>query len=464
MPEESPTFASLGVCDELCKACARLGWKGPTPIQLQAIPPAIEGKDVIGLAETGSGKTGAFALPMLQALRDNPRPFFGLVLAPTRELATQIADCIDALGAEMGARTARILGGESHINQAVALARKPHIVVGTLGRLIDHLENTDGFSLSGLRWLVMDEADRLLNQDFEKQLDTLLRVVPAERSTMLFSATMTDSVTRIQRATLRQNRVRIQVSDSAFATVAQLNEAFILAPEADKDLVLADLLTGFAGKTGIIFVTQIARLQRLFFLLEALACVSVPVIPLHGKMSQDKRNRSLHRFKALSAGVGDADGSSGAVGVVSGPSTPSTGAILLATDVAARGLDIPAVAFVINYDVPMRSKEYVHRVGRTARAGRSGEAVTIVTQYTVNDLLGIEKGLERKIPMRKPDLAKLKAVYFASVDAAQKDAAMLLKDAAEAATSGEKRRRNADGDVEEMDSAGVMGRPAKRRR
>ncbi|GAA0150312.1 RNA helicase [Lithospermum erythrorhizon] len=192
--EEVKSFKELGVIDELVEACATLGWKSPSKIQAEALPHAFQGKDLIGLAQTGSGKTGAFAIPIIQALMEKPQAFFACVLSPTRELAIQIAEQFGALGAGIGVKCAVLVGGVDMVQQSVALGKRPHIIVATPGRLVDHLSNTKGFSLRLLKYFVLDEADRLLNEDFEKSLDELLSAIPRERRTYLFSATMTNKV------------------------------------------------------------------------------------------------------------------------------------------------------------------------------------------------------------------------------------------------------------------------------
>lgn len=175
------TFQDLGVIDSLCDACKALGYKNPTPIQSESIPLALEGRDIIGLAETGSGKTAAFALPILQALMEKPQSLFALIMAPTRELAFQISQAFEALGSLISVRVAVLVGGLDMVSQAIALGKKPHIVIATPGRLLDHLENTRGFSLRSLKYLVMDEADRLLDLDFGAIIDKILKVLPRER-------------------------------------------------------------------------------------------------------------------------------------------------------------------------------------------------------------------------------------------------------------------------------------------
>jgi ATP-dependent RNA helicase DDX47/RRP3 len=202
--EEKKTFADLGVSPELCDACTSLGFKNPTDIQVAAIPPALTGRDMIGIAQTGSGKTAAFSLPILQTLWENPQPFYALMLAPTRELADQIAKQVAALGAPIGVRTAVIVGGMDMMSQSIALSKRPHVIVATPGRLMDHLENTKGFSLKGLKYLVLDEADRLLDLDFGPIIDKLLKIIPKERNTFLFSATLSTKVEKLKRASLNK--------------------------------------------------------------------------------------------------------------------------------------------------------------------------------------------------------------------------------------------------------------------
>lgn len=217
-----------GLVDALCKACEQLKWKEPSKIQREAIPLALQGKDIIGLAETGSGKTAAFALPILQALLENPQRYFALILTPTRELAMQISEQFEALGTSMGVKCAVIVGGMDMTSQATLLLRKPHIIIATPGRLLDHLTNTKGFNLRSLKYLVMDEADRILNMDFEVEVDKLLKVIPRERRTYLFSATMTKKVKKLQRACLN-DPVKVEVS-TKYQTVEKLLQYYIFVP------------------------------------------------------------------------------------------------------------------------------------------------------------------------------------------------------------------------------------------
>ena len=380
-------FQDLGVIESLCEACAELGYKTPTQIQTEAIPLAFQGRDLIGLAETGSGKTAAFALPVLQgspptvsaeknhlsdhsiALKGKPQPFFSLILAPTRELAYQISQSFEALGSLINVRCAVIVGGMDMVPQAIALGKKPHIVVATPGRLLDHLENTKGFSLRNLKYLVMDEADRLLDLDFGAILDKILKVLPRERHTYLFSATMTSKVESLQRASL-SHPARISISTNKYQTVSTLIQSYIFIPFKDKDLYLVHIINEHVGQSAIVFTRTVNETQRLAILLRSLG---FGAIPLHGQLSQSARLGALGKFRAKSRDI------------------------LVATDVAARGLDIPRVNIILNFDIPPDSKTYIHRVGRTARAGKSGQAISMVTQYDVEIWQRIEAALGKKL-------------------------------------------------------------------
>ena len=255
------------------------------------------------------------------------------------------------------------------VAQAIALGRKPHIVVATPGRLLDHLENTKGFSLRSLKYLVMDEADRLLDLDFGAIIDKILKVLPKERRTYLFSATMTSKVETLQRASLT-NPARVSISSSEYQTVSTLLQYYLFIPFKDKDLYLVHLVNEHAGQSAIIFTRTVNETQRLAILLRSLG---FGAIPLHGQLSQSARLGALGKFCGRSRDI------------------------LVATDVAARGLDIPSVDIVMNFDLPPDSKTYIHRVGRTARAGKSGKAISMVTQYDVEIWQRIEAALGKKL-------------------------------------------------------------------
>jgi ATP-dependent RNA helicase DDX47/RRP3 len=401
------SFRDLGIIDALAESCEAMGYTKPTPIQTESIPLALQGRDIIGLAETGSGKTAAFALPILQALIETPSSLFGLVLAPTRELAYQISQQFEALGSLIGVKCAVIVGGMDMVPQAIALGKKPHIIVATPGRLLDHLENTKGFSLRTLKYLVMDEADRLLDLDFGPILDKILKVIPKERRTYLFSATISSKVESLQRASL-SNPMKVSISSSSYQTVSTLIQSYLFIPHKFKDIYLVYLLNEFAGQSTILFTRTVNETQRLAYLLRALG---FGAIPLHGQLSQSARLGALSKFRA-----GSRD-------------------ILVATDVAARGLDIPSVDLVLNFDLPPDSKTYVHRVGRTARAGKAGRAASFVTQYDVEVFQRIEKALAKKLP--EHDAPRDQVMVFAEkVSEAQRVAVREMKDLHEKAKNG----------------------------
>jgi ATP-dependent RNA helicase DDX47/RRP3 len=359
-----------------------LNYREPTSIQREAIPAALAGKDIVGLAQTGSGKTAAFALPILQFLLEDPRPFFAIVLSPTRELAFQISEQFLALGSEIGVRVATLVGGMDMVSQAVALAKRPHVLVGTPGRVVDHLTATKGFTLKHVRVLVLDEADRLLNMDFEEELDQILAALPHgdsdpansgvfARKTYLFSATMTSQVAKLQRASLRpKETVRVEVS-TKYSTVDTLVQHYLFIPDKYKDCYLTYLIEELVGRHScIVFTDTQSSAQRLALMLRNLGYGAVCI---HGGLSQPNRLSALNQFKS------------------------GEKPILVATDVASRGLDIPLVDYVINYDIPPHGKDYIHRVGRTARAGRTGRAVNLVSQYDVELFQKVEKLIGRRL-------------------------------------------------------------------
>lgn len=377
-----------------------LGWKSPTPIQAESLPYSMKGRDIIGIAQTGSGKTGAFGIPILSALLQKPQAYFALILAPSRELAFQISEQISALGSFIGVSCCVLVGGKGMdvTQQALFLAKKPHIIVGTPGRVLYHLQNTKGFSMNSMKFFCMDEADRLLNMDFEEDINAILATIPQIRQTFLFSATMTSQVGKLQRASLN-DPVKVSV-DQKNKTVDKLLQHYLFIPEKHKDCYLVYLLNEFAGQTIIIFTVQCLVCQRLTLMLRNLG---MNAIPLNGKMDQDKRLGALNRFKSRNCNI------------------------LVATDVASRGLDIPEVDIVMNYDIPAYPKDYVHRVGRTARAGKAGRAINLVTQYDVESYQKCEEFIGKKLDLYPTEEDQV-LVFMDRVGESQRIAAIQMKE------------------------------------
>lgn len=433
---DPPTFKSLGLIDPLLEALTQLNFTKPTEIQAETLPHSLQGRDIIGVASTGSGKTAAFALPILQKLWDEPKGLFACVLAPTRELAFQISQQFESLGAAMGVRCATIIGGVDMVAQAVALAKRPHIVVATPGRLNDHLENTKGFSLRGLKFLVMDEADRLLDMEFGPVIDKILKVIPKERTTYLYSATMTTKVAKLQRASLT-NPIRVEVSEK-YSTVETLLQYYLFFKLQEKDVHLIYLCNTLAQNSIIIFTRTVNDAQRLSIMLRSLGFLAVP---LHGHLSQSQRLGALGKFKSGGRNV------------------------LVATDVASRGLDIPHVDVVINFDMPTHSKDYIHRVGRTARAGRSGKSITLVTQYDVEMVQRVEKVIGKELMLWPTDNEEV-ALLRERVDEAGRLAAAEMREQGTGKSARNRKREKGGGrdDRDRDDDVVEAGMPVRKKK
>lgn len=371
--KEVLSFQDLDLVPELQATIKQLNFSKPTEIQAKSIPAALKGSDIIGIAQTGSGKTAAFAIPVLNQLWYDKLYNYCLVLVPTRELALQIQKTFDALGLEMGLKTCCVVGGMNMLDQSRELMKKPHVIIATPGRLMDHLENTKGFNLKNLKFLIMDEADRLLDLEFGPAIDKILKILPVAddtngRRNFLFSATLTEKLNKLTKVALR-NPTLVKCNENN-KTVETLVQSLIVIPGGLKNTILVYLLSEHLNKSAIIFTRTKSNCERLNVLLNMLdfkACA------LHGDLSQQQRNGALDLFKANRRNL------------------------LIATDVAARGLDIPFVDMVINYDIPIDSKSYIHRVGRTARAGRSGKSVSLVSQYDLELILRIEQVLGFKL-------------------------------------------------------------------
>ncbi|KAG0729957.1 putative ATP-dependent RNA helicase DDX49 [Chionoecetes opilio] len=358
----------------------------PTPIQQRCIPPALAGRDVIGAAKTGSGKTLAFVIPILQKLSVDPFGIHTLVLTPTRELAFQIADQFRGVGGPVSLRLSVVVGGLDAVGQGRELSHSPHVVVATPGRLADLLQNSPDFTLKRIKFLVLDEADRLMDGRFDGQLRTIWAGLPPKRQTLLFSATITDRLQRMRQLATSEARLKLwQVfvwrgKEGERATVEELEECYALVHPVVKDATLvATVLQHAEDKPRdliLVFTDTCKRTQVLKMLLGALGIESVA---LHSMLPQKDRMAALARFKSSQVKV------------------------LIATDLASRGLDVPLVGLVINHMAPTLPKTYIHRVGRTARAGRKGTALTLVSPHEIKVLLAIEGETRRKMTEMKTD-------------------------------------------------------------
>ncbi|CCE82041.1 Piso0_002734 [Millerozyma farinosa CBS 7064] len=375
------SFSDLGVAKWLCEALNSMKIYTPTAIQKACIPKVLKGHDCIGGAKTGSGKTIAFASPILTKWSEDPYGIYGLVLTPTRELALQIAEQFAALGATMNIKVCVIVGGDDIVKQALELQRRPHIVIATPGRLADHILNSGEDTICGLRrvkYLVLDEADRLLSNSFGSDLERCFGVLPKpeNRQTLLFTATITDAVRSLKEKPVPEGKLPVFVNEvdtvENIAIPSTLSIKYLFVPSYVKEAYLHNLLTlpEYEKTTTIIFVNRTHTAELLRRMLRKL---DFRVASLHSEMPQSERVNSLHRFKANAA------------------------RILIATDVASRGLDIPDVNLVVNYDIPADPDDFIHRVGRTARAGRKGDSISIVAEKDVNRILAIEERINKKM-------------------------------------------------------------------
>lgn len=377
----SDTFSNLGVSKWLTEALRAMKIDHPTAIQKACIPQILKGKDCIGGAKTGSGKTIAFAAPMLTKWSEDPSGMFGVVLTPTRELAMQIAEQFTALGSSMNIRVALVVGGESIVDQAIALQRKPHFIIATPGRLAHHVMNSGEDTIGGLKrvkFLVLDEADILLTDTFTEHLAICIGILPPKerRQNLLFTATVTDQVKMLQNAPATEGKpplfsYEVESMDKV-AIPSTLKTSYLLVPEQVKEAYLYQILTSAAyiDSSAIIFVNRTVTAE---ILRRTLKQLDVRVASLHSQMPQQERTNSLHRFRANAARV------------------------LIATDVASRGLDIPTVQLVVNYDISANPDTFIHRAGRTARAGRKGESICFVAQRDVSRIQAIEERINKKM-------------------------------------------------------------------
>lgn len=364
-------FYGLGIAPNILAVLDRLNFKIPTPIQEKSIPPAIEGKDLVGLAQTGTGKTLAFGIPMIQAALQGKR---GLVILPTRELALQVEQTLHKIGVSLGIRTALLIGGESMYRQLQALKRNPTIILGTPGRMIDHLQQKT-LSLKEIKILVLDEADRMLDMGFAPQLKQILTTVPRERQTMLFSATMPNEIVHLAHSYMKLP-LRIEIAPSGTTSAKVTQELFFIS-KPDKPRLLEKLLYDYHGSILIFSRTKFGAKK----IASGVRALGHAVTELHSNKSLSQRREALDGFKNGKYRV------------------------LVATDIASRGIDVKGIELVLNYDLPDNAEDYIHRIGRTARAGAAGNAISFATPDQRGDVRNIERLMRAALPLRKlPEL------------------------------------------------------------
>lgn len=365
------TFHELGLSPKVLQSVNKMGFEETTPIQQQAIPIALQGKDLIGQAQTGTGKTAAFGIPMVERFDVNKEQIQGIVVTPTRELAIQVAEELYKIGQFKGITSLPIYGGQSIERQIKALRKRPHIIVGTPGRLLDHIRRRT-IRLQKIEVVVLDEADEMLNMGFIEDIQKILQETPVERQTLFFSATMPKSLQKIaQRFMKEPEMIGIQPKE---LTVPSTEQYYMEVYDNKKFSVLCRLLDIQSPELAIVFVRTKRRVDEIS---EALKNRGYSAERIHGDLTQSMRDTVMRQFRE---GIIDT---------------------LVATDVAARGLDISGVTHVYNFDIPQDPESYVHRIGRTGRLGKSGQAITFVTPRELNHLKVIESLTRRKIP-RKP--------------------------------------------------------------
>lgn len=359
-------FSGLGIAPDLIEIIAKLQYKIPTLIQRQAIPVALQGKDLVGVAQTGTGKTLAFGIPIIQRL--NQINGIGLIVLPTRELALQVNEDLNKLGSTLGLKTAVIIGGAPIRPQIHALSRNPHIIIATPGRLNDHLQHKTA-NLKNVRIVVLDEADRMLDMGFAPQIQRIFQELPVDRQTMLFSATLPQEIMKMATSFLKLP-IRIEVAPTGSIAENLSQEIFIIS-HSDKIRLVDKLLQQYLGAT-LIFTRTKYGAKRLT---SAIIDMDHSAVEIHSNRSFFQRKEALAGFKSGKYRV------------------------LIATDIASRGIDVTGIELVINYDLPTNTEDYVHRIGRTARAGVTGHAISFVMPEQRKELRDIERFIRKTLPI-----------------------------------------------------------------
>lgn len=367
------TFKDLDILVPILQALEVQHYSIPTPIQQQAIPPVLAGRDLLGCAQTGTGKTAAFAIPLLQLLHSDSLPkgkgIRALILAPTRELAIQIQESFQAYGNRLALRCTAVFGGVSQAGQIKALANGIEILIATPGRLLDLMQQGHA-DISRIRFLVLDEADRMLDMGFIHDVKRILNAVPKNRQTLFFSATMPPAISKLADAIL-SNPVKVTVTPVS-STTETVSQSVYFVDKQDKKKLLAHILKDDAIRRSLVFTRTKHGADKL---VRELSRTGISAAAIHGNKSQNARQRALLDFKGNKIRV------------------------LVATDIAARGIDIDDLPHVINYELPDTPETYVHRIGRTGRAGSSGTAISFCDRDEMTDLKGIQKLIGFRVPV-----------------------------------------------------------------
>ncbi|NQV90048.1 DEAD/DEAH box helicase [Candidatus Uhrbacteria bacterium] len=367
---EKKEFYGLGIAPTLLERIEALGFKHPTPIQFKAIPIACTGEDVVGIAQTGTGKTLAFSIPMLQQMAARGKK--GLILLPTRELAIQVETTLEKLAGPLGLRTVLLIGGVNPNPQIKKLRLKPHVIIATPGRLIDMMQQKHA-RLDQIGVLVLDEADRMLDMGFAPQLKKILATVPSERQTMLFSATMPEQIASIARQYMK-SPLRVEVAPAG-TTAESVEQEMFIVPKNDKTELLKRLLTEYKG-TILVFCRTKHGASKLARSIRGMGHSSAEI---HSNRSQNQRQEALRGF------------------------TNGKYRVMVATDIAARGIDVKNIELVVNYDLPDQLEDYVHRIGRTGRAGSTGKAISFAAPEQKNDIIQIERLIKATLTVKTPE-------------------------------------------------------------
>lgn len=408
------SFKELKLPDFIVNTCRKIGLNTPTPVQAATIPQILSGKNIVAISPTGSGKTAAFALPIISKLSEDPYGIFCLVLSPTRELGEQIRDQFRLFGAGIGITVSEAFGGLSYNEQALIIEKKPHILVATPGRLLSHLKNATTVSFKYLKFLVLDEVDRLYNQGFWKDIEQILTFLPEDRQSLLYSATMSNKVLLDSVLTKPQSVSKCPFETNEYQYLSEDGKTFFWNPSADQApkihhikayipsyirevyliVILEDILKKNQYSQVLVFTSHCETAQQLGLILRKM---SFKTAIIHSKMEQDERFKAIKDFKAGSQ------------------------KILVATDVAARGLDIPFVDDVIHFNLPVSATIYIHRAGRTGRAGREGRSILFVNKNDSKIVADIEKELGHEMEVMQIDeketIGKMKSVLTAKKDA-----------------------------------------------